>query len=76
MPQVDINTYMTTVFLFSNCFIFGYVFLNLFFFVPMVNAYKVERYLLAMVHLRYLKAKSYLNLFNFFLVGFNFDKKN
>ena len=70
MPQVDLNTYMTTVFLISNCFIFGYAFFNIFIFVPLINSYKVEQYLKYAVNLRLNFATAYLNLFNFFLLGF------
>ena len=71
MPQVDLNTYMSTVFFVSNLFLLGYVVCNLFLFVPVINSYKVENRLISRVILRFFKAKKYLNLFNFFLLGYN-----
>lgn len=71
MPQVDFNTYTTTIFLISNCFILGYVLLNIYFLVPLTNSYKVDKRSKLLVNLRVLKAKRYLNLFNLFLIGLN-----
>lgn len=74
MPQVDINTYMTTVFLISNCFILGYILFKIYIFVPLINSHKVEKKVKLLTNLKLLKTKGYLNLFNFFLVSLNFSK--
>lgn len=73
MPQVDITTYTTTIFSFSHLFLLGYVLLNIFILVPLINAYKVEKKSKLLVNVRTLKAKNYLNLFNLFLVGISLD---
>jgi hypothetical protein len=74
MPQVDVNTYMTTVFLISNCFILGYILFNIYIFLPVLNSQKVEKKLKILSNIRLLKLKTYLNLFNFFLLGLNLNK--
>lgn len=67
MPQVDFNTYTTTIFVISNSFIFGYVLLNLYFLVPLLNSQKVVKKMKVRVNFNAYTAKAYLNMFNLFL---------
>lgn len=67
MPQVDFNTYTTTIFVISNSFIFGYILLNIYFLQPLLNSHKVVKKMKVKVNVRAFSSRAYLNLFNLFL---------
>ena len=66
MSQVDLSTYQLTILTLSHFFLAGFVFFNCSLFVPLINSFKVEFALQLIVIIRCLKAKKYLNLFNYF----------
>jgi hypothetical protein len=65
IPQVDLNTYTTTTVLISNLFMLGYIIFVMFLALPLINSFKVEKFLLSLINLRLIKAKNYLNFSNF-----------